>query len=77
MLIGSPFVGGHIGMLQLRELACVNMSDGTCKSQKSSKHTSGHTKVYKSTRHWYKLLRLQMSVNVKGCSVKSPLEKPP
>ena len=46
-------------------------------NQKSSKQTLGHARVSKSTKHWHVLLRPQMSLNVKGLSEKSPLEKLP
>ena len=74
-LKGFCSIGGHSGILCLRELAYLIMSDAIRKSKKNSKPTCNHAKAYGSTIHWHVFLALQMSVNVKNSSQKSPLEK--
>ena len=43
----------------------------------SSNQTCGHARIKETTIHWHVLFRLQLIVNVKDCSMRSPLEKLP
>lgn len=70
-------LGGHYGMSYLKELASIIMSNTTCKSKRNSRPTYNLAKASRSVIHWHMFLALRMSVNIKNCLQKSPLEKWP